>query len=253
MSALFKPNPTLDQLCRFLNSVRGTDKVLMLVVYVSKIAIWAISRRNPKSAAIVRLRNLVAPAADTRMLLRYYGLVPMCQWIVYSEAHPAPTAYLRLLTRLQNIANIIYYPLEHVYWLGAHGIVPMSSAVRDRVGLWSSRFWALYVILYFAQLLEEHAMLVSKEMALEKKWNAGPGKKTVDADAGMAKQQILVQRVAVWDERKTWMINFVINAAYFPLTIHWSIDNSPFPDIGVGVCGTVAALAQMYTAWIANS
>ena len=30
LSKLMKPNEKLDHLCRFLNSVRGTDKVLMV-------------------------------------------------------------------------------------------------------------------------------------------------------------------------------------------------------------------------------
>ena len=219
------------------------------MVYASKIAIWAVSRKDPKSDLIIRLQNLIGPASDTRMLLRYYGLIPMYQWILYSEAHPAPTAYLRLLTRLQNLANIVYYPLEHAYWLGAHKVVPMSDDARDRVfGLWSSRFWALYVVLYFAQLWEENGILLTKEMVLEKKLrslgNLSSSNKAVEIDA-TARKQILEQRLAVADERKSLMINFIINAAYFPLTIHWSVENSPFPEIGVGVCGTVAALAQV--------
>ncbi|TPX33198.1 hypothetical protein SmJEL517_g03858 [Synchytrium microbalum] len=250
MSSLIKPNPTLDTLCRFLNSVRGTDKVLMLMVYASKIGIYALHRKDPKSPIAVRLQNLIGPASDTRMLLRYYGLLPMYQWILYSEAHPAATSYLQTLIRLQNLANVLYYPLEHAYWLGAHNVIPMSEETRDKVfGLWSSRFWALYVVLYFAQLWEEHKILLTKEVALEKRIRASS--KSGD-DSVKVKQTLGEQKVALADERKTLMINFVINAAYFPLTIHWSVEASPFPEIGVGICGTVAALAQIYTAWIAS-
>jgi hypothetical protein len=31
--------------------------------------------------------------------------------------------------------------------------------------------------------------------------------------------------------------------------VHWSIENSPFPDIGVGVFGTLAAFYQLVGAW----
>ena len=44
-------------------------------------------------------------------------------------------------------------------------------------------------------------------------------------------------------------MNAIVNAAYFPLTIHWSLEKSSFPDLGVGICGTIAALTQFYMAW----
>jgi hypothetical protein len=50
-------------------------------------------------------------------------------------------------------------------------------------------------------------------------------------------------------ELNSLALNTIINLAYFPLTIHWSFEKSSFPDIGVGICGTVAAVAQFYAAW----
>jgi hypothetical protein len=45
------------------------------------------------------------------------------------------------------------------------------------------------------------------------------------------------------------VLNTIVNAAYLPLTIHWSVEKSLFPEWGVGVCGTVAAVAQIVAAW----
>jgi hypothetical protein len=63
----------LAKLCRYLDSVRGTDKTLMLVQYASKIIIWFVSKRDVNSLLGKRISNLVGPVADFRMLLRYYG------------------------------------------------------------------------------------------------------------------------------------------------------------------------------------
>ncbi len=95
------------------------------------------------------MANLASPVADFRILLRYYGLVPLTQWIIYSELHPAPNQKLQFLTRAQNIVNVLYYPLEHTYWLALHQIIPMSDKTRDKIGMWSCRFWAAYVVSLF--------------------------------------------------------------------------------------------------------
>ena len=47
-------------------------------------------------------------------------------------------------------------------------------------------------------------------------------------------------------------MNTIINAAYFPLTVHWSLETSSFPDVGVGIFGTIAALVQLKMAWKAS-
>lgn len=206
---------------------------------MSKIIIWYIKRKNSSSSIATRITNLAAPVSDFRVLLRYYGLIPLVQWALYSEANPAPTKKLQLLARLQNFSNFCYYPLEHAYWLGLHNVIPMKAETRDRIGIWSCRFWAAYVVLYFAQLWEEHKNLRIREHVL------GMKKKNADADR---KAAIGAQK-ALREERKSLLINSVINAAYLPLTVHWSLENSAFPDVGVGMCGTIAAVAQIYTAW----
>ncbi|KAJ3333515.1 hypothetical protein HDU76_007281 [Blyttiomyces sp. JEL0837] len=233
-----QPNATLDKLCRFLNSVRGTDKVLMLAQYTSKIVLWHLKRGNPDSMLATRVSNFAGPVSDFRILLRYYGLIPLAQWIIFSEAYPPNSAYLKLLYRLQNMVNLAYYPLEHLYWLGAHKVVPMSDEKLNKIGIWSCRFWAAYVVLYFFQLHQEALDLSKKSRLLVKR-----------AKDGEDKEVLKEEHQAISKEFKSLALNAIINAAYFPLTIHWSLESSSFPDIGVGICGTVAAVAQIYAAW----
>ena len=97
----------------------------------------------------------------------------------------------------------------------------------------SCRFWAAYVIFYFLQLFEERR-IINKRLA-------GISKKSEDS----AHKEL----VALKKQMKDWKLNFLVNAAYFPLTIHWSMESSRFPDLGVGICGTIAAVAQIYIAW----
>ena len=72
--------------------------------------------------------------------------------------HPKPLASLRsllsfshastalssakTLPTLQVLSLLMYYPLEHLAWLGSKGVVPISLQNMGMAQLWSVRFWA---------------------------------------------------------------------------------------------------------------
>ncbi|CEG69821.1 hypothetical protein RMATCC62417_05825 [Rhizopus microsporus] len=239
-------NPKLDHLVRFLNSVRGTDKVLMFIQYWSKVIIWYLQRRSPvkgASSAISlaqRIQNLASPVSDFRILLRYYGLLPMVQYMNYIEYNPPSSKIALTIERLQNWSNIIYYPLEHIYWLGAHQVIPISEEKTNKIGMWSCRFWAAYVILEYGRLAEQYRNLRNRETSLLKRIKAGDIETHEDPEAEMA---------AIKAERSSMIVNTCINTGYLPLTVHWSLEKSSFPDVLVGVFGGFASIFQIYAAW----
>ncbi|CAO3625962.1 unnamed protein product [Cunninghamella blakesleeana] len=232
--------PKLDHLIRFLNTVRGTDKVLMFIQYWSKVIIYFLQKKGGLDSKITRIRNFAGPVSDFRILLRYYGLLPMVQYMNYIEHHPPVSPLHQTIERLQNWANVIYYPLEHIYWLGAHEVIPLSQKKTDQIGIWSCRFWASYVLLEYVRLLEQYRLLRQRETTLLKRIKAGDLADDEDPEKEMA---------AMKKERTSMIVNTCINSGYLPLTIHWSIENSTFPDVLVGVCGGFASLFQIYAAW----
>ncbi|KAI8379556.1 peroxisomal biogenesis factor 11 [Radiomyces spectabilis] len=245
--------PTLDHLIRFLSSVRGTDKVLMFIQYWSKILIWFIQRK--RSASIVkasagaislatRIKNFAGPVSDFRILLRYYGLLPMIQYMNYLEFHPPASKLALAIERIQNWCNVIYYPLEHTYWLGAHQIIPLSEEKTNKIGMWSCRFWAAYVVLEYGRLFEQYRDLRKREMSLLKRIKSGDIASNDDPEAEMA---------SIKAERSSMIVNTLINSGYLPLTVHWSLEHSTFPDVLVGVCGGFASIFQIYAAWRATA
>ncbi|OBZ87780.1 Uncharacterized protein C1F12.04c [Choanephora cucurbitarum] len=238
-------NPKLDHLIRFLNSVRGTDKVLMFIQYWSKVIIWFLQKRQTSSpikavSLIQRIQNLAGPVSDFRILLRYYGLLPMVQYMNYIEYNPPASPLALKIERLQNWANVIYYPLEHIYWLGAHQVIPLSEEKTNKIGMWSCRFWAAYVVLEYGRLAEQYRLLRLKETSLLKRIKAGDIETHEDPEAEMA---------AIKAERSSMIVNTCINTGYLPLTVHWSLEKSNFPDVLVGVFGGFASLFQIYSAW----
>ncbi|RKP38172.1 peroxisomal biogenesis factor 11 [Dimargaris cristalligena] len=236
------PAPVLDRLTRFLASASGSDKVLMIIQYFSKIVIWYALRKGNGGLAD-RVRNLANPVSDYRILSRFTGLIPLVHYMRAIELNPPPTRYLHQLARLENLCNFVYYPLEHAYWLGAHNIIPstlLSPAKIDTIGVWSCRFWAGYVVLHFLTLREEHRLLQSRKVEIL-------------ADKHESSPAAFQAKLEQWHrQHRDWWVQLVINTAYFPLTIHWSNPKSKFPDVGVGICGTIAALAQLYSGWKAT-
>jgi len=171
--------------------------------------------------------------------LRYYGLVPMLQWIMTLEKTGAPTKTLLTLQRLQNLLNVMYYPLEHTWWLGSHQVIPIEKATLNKIGLWSCRFWATAIILSFFQLYEEYKLLKQRQEVILAQISKG----------SLSPDEVRKKHAEIAAEKKRLVLETIINSAYLPLTVHWSSVNSKFPDIGVGICGTIASMAQLYNAW----
>ncbi|KAJ2082435.1 hypothetical protein H4R24_001603 [Coemansia sp. RSA 988] len=236
---LKSPAPTLDHIIRFLSSGSGHDKLWMITQYVTKIVVWLYSKRGYKSAS-ERVRILSNLVADYRIMIRLTGLVPMSQFIRYSEQFPAPTPLLQWLNRVMNLSLVCYYPLEHIYWLGAHRIIPLTDNLVETSGYWSCRFWAVWVALQFVHLGEEYRVIKDRRRQVFTKGRSDAIKMQQELDA-------------IDVEKRSWNTQLLINACYFPLTLHWSTRGSTFPDVAVGLCGTVAALAQAYNVWKATA
>lgn len=85
-------------------------------------------------------------------------MLPIIQWIL--ALHPRPLSALKALLfaphrvmgaalnssktipTIQAFSLMVYYPLEHLGWLGGKGIVPMRADKVGKAVLWSVRAWA---------------------------------------------------------------------------------------------------------------
>jgi hypothetical protein len=72
--------------------------------------------------------------------------------------------------------------------------------------MWSCRFWALYVILYYVQLYQEYHALVYRE-------------KKIKAKKDGSEKDVKSQLARLQDEKNTFYANLIMNTAYFPMTI----------------------------------
>ncbi|KAJ1675496.1 hypothetical protein EV182_001155 [Spiromyces aspiralis] len=233
---LKSPSATLSRITQMLASSSGQDKVWMFVQYFTKFLTWAFAVRK-RTGVSRRLATLSGLISDYRIMMRMTDLVPMWHYVRYVEQNPSKSQTLHAIDRLQNLLLLCYYPLEHIYWLGAHKIIPISDEASLTSSIWSCRFWAGWVVVQFAHLWVERRILRKRKQAcLTRPCKGGANEMEAELDQ-------------IEKAERDWYIQLLINAAYLPLTIHWSLRNSKFPEVLVGVFGSVAAAAQAYTKW----
>lgn len=108
-----------------------------------------------------------------------------------------------------------YYPLEHLAYLCNQGVVPSSITLplsrklitlnTGVMGMWSCRFWALYVLLQLLHVREDRKLLQQRDRDLKKA-------KVVPTAA--EKQEIQSRWDTLWNE-------VVVNVGNLPLALHW--------------------------------
>ncbi|KAI0322740.1 hypothetical protein OF83DRAFT_424958 [Amylostereum chailletii] len=238
------PSEPLDHLLRYLSTWSGSDKLFMVIQYGAKVLIPILQlrariqhraglRAEPVSKAAPSLSKLVSIISDARALWGMWGILPIIQWLIALERSPPPTRRLLTIERTQGWAMLAFYPLDHLYYLITHNIIPAAIPVPftrslssdaleprtktsapdsrqvninpTRLTLWSTRFWAIYVILQIAHLREDRILLAKRQKAL--------GKDKVHVQ----ERQELKRR---WD---AWYNELFVNLAYLPLTIHWCV------------------------------
>lgn len=137
------------------------------------------------------------------------------------ERNPPPTRALHTIERLQGWSMLGFYPLEHLYYLRSHDLIPASipslfailgrkskriSLDANRLIMWSCRCWLLYIVLQFAHLREDRKLLLTRQKNLRK----GKGYSAEDRD------DLQKRWDAFWNE-------LVANATNLPVALHWFV------------------------------
>ncbi|KAJ9637811.1 hypothetical protein H2201_007743 [Coniosporium apollinis] len=199
-------------------------------------SIRALSRTT---ASIKALAGLIA---DFRIFVRLWGLLGIYAWARSTWASPPADAVLRRITWAQVAVNAAYQFLENGAYLASKGVLVSEGWVGEkgdrrqaRWWVWSSRFWAAHVGLEFLRL----GYLWRKERRMEEKGVDGEGEKE--------------DKIVREAERELWWRDLVSNAAYGPLTVHWSLEEGCLSESWVGLLGMVAGGVGLRERWKATA
>ncbi|GAA5898489.1 hypothetical protein JCM6882_007795 [Rhodosporidiobolus microsporus] len=248
------PSPTLARFNKLVGSQSGQDKLFMVYQYAAYVAVAVLNSKRFGGKArrdlAVRIEKLRATISDARVLYRLFGLFPILSWAqsLNDPASQPADKQILLLEKLQAWSMILYYPLEHIYYLAGKGVFKISPKRINTIALWSCRFWAAYVVLQIFHIRRSFQLLSLDRIALtrstrERVRNGGSvTEKAVEEEKAQMKA---LQKREKDLKRDCW-----VQAGYLPLTAHWSLTNGLLPsNTWVGVCGTVAAVAGLKGVW----
>ncbi|KAF3835264.1 hypothetical protein F7725_027822 [Dissostichus mawsoni] len=140
--------PSVESLVRLLESYRGRDKVIRTACYGSQLVGGALSRRaeadNSSHRLGKRLLLFSAQLSHCRTVLRLFDDLSM---LAYSKSYgfggKEEDAGLRWLSVLNNVADQLYYPCEHIAW----------AADAELIKVKSDKWWVLSTVLWGSSLL----------------------------------------------------------------------------------------------------
>lgn len=73
--------------------------------------------------------------------------------------------------------------------------------------------------------------------------------KDVKLGTGLTETQLKADKLRVVREKDALVRSMIVNTAYFPLTLHWSLEKGFLNDWWVGIFGSVAAWYQIKGLW----
>ncbi len=198
-----------------------------------------------------RLRALTDRISDVRMFLRLWGLLGIWEWASEMWKNPPRDTIVMSITWAQIFASVMYQSLENGAYLAQHGVVDWPSEKQTRAWIWSSRFWAAHVALDLGRLWRLNSARQQRSVSQSPKSLAAPEDEHVDTEE-TKDTDIAVTRPHVHGEDDKWWRQLYVNAAYAPLTLHWSLEGGAVSDLWIGILGTSAGLVGLKHLWREN-
>jgi hypothetical protein len=254
------------RLHRCMQTPSGIDTVLLFIAFSSRLSASALDaltrtalRRRiatlllamPARGSVVvtppagaakalatsaRLRALAALLSEARMVMRLWGLLGLylsLRKLVQAtftrsaegnEKDPEKRRQQRLdgviaWTRL--ILGISFQVLENAGLLTQKGVLSLKPATAAWCMRWATRSWSAGTGVEIARLLVERSRRQDGNITTEeyKRWKEG------------------------------WMGDFVRNAAWAPLTVHWSLEKGFVSEPVIAGLATLAGWIQMRRLW----
>ncbi|EEP80066.1 predicted protein [Uncinocarpus reesii 1704] len=210
----------------------------------SRLGLVARTRKGDSQSQTPPLLALAALISETRTALRLLGLIPLWEWGSATVKSPPADPVLRGVAFAQVFVNVVYQFMENIAFLASKGIVSQRLLRRwGGVGkwyIWSTRAWLSHVVLEFVRLWRERCLAAKqKQLAVEKATGA------IAADEEERGEALRV---------RAWRKSLVSNLAWFPLCLHWSLENGAgISNSMVGLLGFIAGAWKLSDSWKATA
>ncbi|KAG6986526.1 hypothetical protein G7Y79_00079g100440 [Physcia stellaris] len=218
----------IAHLNRLLKSTPHLDALLATTTYTLTLLTSLLPSPTskpplPTTHLSTHLTALTTLLSNLRITLRLFALPNLL-------TTPPHDPYLSTIAYLQFGASATFQVLENMAHLGDMGVLSVAENRRARWWLWCSRAWAVSVALEGGRLGRE--LVISRRGRVERD-DKGRGERDEEGEEKEAK-------IARAVERERWWTEVLVNAAYAPMTLHWSFEGGLLPEGVVGALGMVA-------------
>lgn len=223
----------LTRLHKCLATPAGIDTVMLFLCYTSRLSAsaltglsaspagkWLALLLSGRSASTLatRLRALSTLLSEARTILRLWALLGMYTWgkglvsktfFGSSSAEKKESKTTTVIEWARLLCCVGLQGLENGAYLSSKGVMGWTPAQQGLAYKWSARFWAAYIGIELGRLL-----------------------------AG-----------STGDETAEWRKKVARNAAWMPLTLHWSSDVGFVNEPLIGALASVPGIIQMRDLW----
>ena len=260
---------------RLIKNPGNVDTTLLVVSYTSHLLHALLTSASTSSSTLSKLspallnrittfrRSLSALSGlidDHRVFLRLLGLPGILTWAFRTLRSPPEDRTLKTVAGIQVTVNLIFQTMENIAYLASKGVVQGKSWTPTKIKTWytwSVRCWAIHVFLEFVRLVRTRQLEV-KEKEVRRQ---DEGKKMLDViggagddadignDIGTEGKDLILKDEEVKRKEAKWWRDVYVNAAWAPLTIHWSLDSGFVGEAGYASLGLIAGVLGIKEAW----
>ena len=231
--------PAPEELCRFngiVSSVYAMDNVLRLLSYGSDLIVETTrSPKHPMTNTQLFLLELKARLSDARFVNRMFGfpatLEGFAAWDDDNQPHDlfSLESLHSFISKGKTMSMLIYYPMEHIYWLSSFKNSIFSSANTGWFSKLSCQAWLFYV---FCDFLGTLVNIVRTQYQLMSNEIDGASRKKITSE---------LRKMIVW---MTCIMSDMV------LALQFSVDKPPFSPETVRYAGLWGGAIGLYYKWI---
>ncbi|XP_041861165.1 peroxisomal membrane protein 11C [Melanotaenia boesemani] len=219
----------VESLVRLLESYRGRDKVIRTVCYGSQLVGGVLTRKDETDTSSLQFgKSLLlfsAQLSHCRTVLRLFDDLSM---LAYSHSYGLGASEqdtsIRWISVLNNVADQLYYPCEHIAW----------AADADLIKVKSDKWWLFSTVLWGTSLLLGILRSLRVLLLLKKKL------KKYERDEGDSRHSQLRRQM------RGELLSILSSMADLSNAIHWMPPGflwaGRFPSWLVGLLGTISSL-----------
>lgn len=223
---------SVESFINALESYRGRDKVIRTLCYGSQLVGGVLAGKNTQSSLGKNLLLFSAQLSHCRTTLRLFDDLSMLSYSTsYGLGASEEDALVRWMSILNNVADQLYYPCEHIAWAADAELIKTKS---DKWWVLSTGLWGISLILNILRSIRSILILKRKAQTSQRSGSAESREETFSLEAALRRQI------------RGEVFSILSSLADLGNAIHWMPPGflwaGRFPPWLVGLMGTTSSL-----------